>query len=225
MFRYVGYLTSIVVVVASGYVQGVWTNRWTRSHEVEDAVARLNRIDKDFGDWSGKPSELDPRALKLAAIDGYVARNYENRRDGTKMMVLLVSGRPGPISLHTPDICYPGAGFEAVSDPVVEVLEPVPGATPARFQTTKFRNSGVAAPTTLRILWTWNATGTWQAPENPRLQFAPYKVLYKLYVIHEMSSTDEPREDLVCKQFISQLLPEFDRALFPHPARVAAIAR
>jgi hypothetical protein len=66
----------------------------------------------------------------------------------------------------------------------------------------------------LRIFWSWNATGPWQAPENPRFTFARYPVLHKLYLIREMATPEEPVEDDVGMEFMRQFQPAFQRVMF-----------
>src|SRR3954451_18636542 len=114
--------TALALVIAAGIVHGRWTLRWSKSHAVEAAVARLEGVPTAVGDWNGQELALDPRQLTMAEIAGHVTRRYVNRRSGAAVTVLLVCGRPGPISVHTPDICYAGAGYELAGPPTRESL-------------------------------------------------------------------------------------------------------
>ena len=44
-------------------------------------------------------------------MTGYLLRTYTHRISGETFQVLLVCGKPGPTSLHPPDVCYQGAGY------------------------------------------------------------------------------------------------------------------
>ena len=60
------------------------------------------------------PARTSPttrRTMARAGIKGCVYRRYRNPRTGESVSVLLVCGRGGPISVHTPDVCYAGAGY------------------------------------------------------------------------------------------------------------------
>ena len=87
---------------------------------------------------------------------------YENTKSGTKIGLLLVCGRPGPVSVHTPDICYPGAGYEMVqARPMV-----FSGGSACRrklpeFITAEFVNDQSFPPDRSRVYWSWTVTGTW----------------------------------------------------------------
>jgi hypothetical protein len=207
-------MTALALVIAAGLVHGQWTQRWSVSHAVENAVARLERVPMTLGDWKGRSLTMDREQLAMAEIAGYVARRYERSGGGTAVTVLLVCGRPGPISVHTPDICYSGAGFEPMGLLSRESLPIVPSGPPAEFRHGLFGKTNTAVPMYLRILWSWSSAGAWEAPDNPRLAFASRQVLYKLYVIREMATAVERLEDDPGPKFLQALLPELERALF-----------
>src|SRR5439155_15150223 len=127
--------------------------------------------------------------------------------------ILLVCGRPGPVSVHTPDVCYEGVGYEMAAAPVRYAAREGSSAAPAQFWMADFEKQRAAVPVRLRILWSWHAAGAWQAPDDPRLTFARFPVLYKLYVIREMASGDERLEEDRCGEFLGQLLPEFRNSI------------
>jgi len=192
--------TALAVVLLSGFAQGVWSGRWRLSHELEEAVARIGGIPAAFGDWEGRAVELDRAQLEQAEAKGHLS---------------LVCGRPGPISVHTPDVCYPGAGFVAAGPPVGERLGLTSPARVAEFNSAKFIKRGAASSIALRVFWAWDGEGAWRAPNNPRLNFARFKALYKLYVIHETTSSDRGRDAAICRGFLEHFVPELDKALFP----------
>jgi hypothetical protein len=217
MPRAFSFVIALALVIAAGLVHGQWTQRWTTSSVVETAAARLGRVPMTIGDWRGRSLELNREQLFMAEIAGHVARCYENRLGRTAVTILLVCGRPGPIAVHTPDICYAGAGYEPLGPPVRRTLPIGPSGTPAAFRHAVFAKSNTAVPTYLRILWSWTADGTWDSPDNPRLAFAPHWALYKLYVIRTMDTADEPIEDDPGLTFLQTLLPELKSALFADP--------
>ena len=63
--------------------------------------------------------------------------------------VLLVCGRPGPVSVHTPDVCYAGVGYAMENPPV---LYQPPSATPSgEFWMADFVQQKSTIPTHLRM--------------------------------------------------------------------------
>jgi hypothetical protein len=213
-------LAALVLVVSSGLVPGLWNGRWKVSHAIETAVARLDRIPETVGAWEARSIVADSKMLAQAEVDGHLSRVYHNRRTGDEVSVFLVCGRPGPVSLHTPDVCYPGAGYNPASEPAAEQLQADPAAAPAAFWKGEFRKSSAGVPDTLLIYWSWNATGAWEAPVRPRLRFTPaFPALYKLYIVRRMTSSDAEAEEKILQEFLRQWLPEVDQTLFPGGSR------
>jgi len=212
--RSLAYLASIAIVLVAGYVQGARVGRWSQSKDLTDALARIDRVAMDVGDWRGKPFEFDANQLKQAEILGHLARRYENARDGSALTVLLVCGRPGPISVHTPDVCYAGIGYEPSADPA-SVAIPGEGGGEGRdaFTVTDFRKTAAANPAPLRIFWSWSNGGPWRTPDNPRLTFAPSPYLFKMYVIRDGVAAGMKPENDPAVAFLKAMLPELRKSL------------
>jgi hypothetical protein len=212
MAKLIPVITVYGLVLLSGVVEGIWTGRWARDEHIEAAAAKLSYVPIVVGDWDGQELELDAREITAAGASGYLRRTYVNRRTGNTVSLLIICGRPGPVSVHTPDICYQGIGYDQVGAPVKHSVTSEPAAT---FWVRKFRKNESVVLAHLRILYSWSATGIWTAADNPRFSFARYPVLYKMYVIRELPRGDEPLEGDPCLEFLDVLLPELQKALYP----------
>jgi hypothetical protein len=126
---------------------------------------------------------------------------------------LIVCGRPGPIAVHSPDICYRGAGYILLANPSPFTLENV-SPRPTSFWVGRFALQGASIPEHLRILWAWTADGHWTASEKTRLTYARSKALYKMYVVRETQGSDEPMEGDPAVDFLNQFLPQIKPVLF-----------
>jgi hypothetical protein len=212
------FLAAAALVLLTGTIHGLWTGRWIVSYELRDSAALLRNVPMTIGDWKGENIEINPYELQMASIVGYVKRRYTNVNDNTIVSVLIVSGRPGPISVHTPDICFEGAGYQLLRTPARLGVPYDSGPKIADFFWGDFSKTGAAAPTNVRVFWSWYAGGVWRAPENPRLAHAMYRVIYKLYVLHETPGhPNKPAED-PSLPFTRVVLPAIARALSPAPA-------
>jgi hypothetical protein len=202
---------AFVAVLGVAAVQGVWSDRWKFGSEPDASAARLTGIPDRVGEWQGEEDRpLNDREIAIGEVAGYVHRSYTNRRTGSKVLVLLLCGRPGPMSNHTPDVCYAGQGWVFPRAPSREAISVASGA-PAEFLVGQMQKAGSHG----RILWGWNATGSWHAPAYPRYTFARYPALFKLYVSRELSQPDEALEDDPAVDFLRVFLPEVQKALFP----------
>lgn len=209
---------AIVLILGSGYVHGRWTGRWSVSNELQDAVARLPRLSMSVGDWQGSELPFEPNELKRSGIAAGLMRSYQDRKTGATVSMLLVCGRPGPIAVHTPDICYRGAGYELAAEPTRDDTRCGLPDHPASFWVADFHKQDTVVPETLKIHWAWSDREGWKAPQNPRLSFAGKAVLYKLYIVRKTRSADDRFEVDPSVAFLHQLLPELDRALLAPPA-------
>jgi hypothetical protein len=202
----------LAVVVSSGAAQGLWTNRWSSPAALQRATARLADLPATVGDWDGQPGELDARQLAVAEVSGHSLRRYVNRRSGAVVSVLLVCGRPGPVSVHSPEVCYRGIGFDTAG-PRVRQAAPGGDLWAVRFH----KPAGATPEEHLRVLYSWNADGRWVAADNPRTAFARQPALYKLLVIRPMARGDEPLEEDPAVEFLRLFLPAVQQTLFPAP--------
>src|SRR5271156_5374651 len=158
------------LIVATGLLGGMWTGRWKTSDRLERAAAALDRLPMQIGDWRGVARELDKRETEKARLDGYVMRVYRHRVTGTELNVLMMCGRPGPIAVHTPDVCFQGAGFELQAQPKRYPVS-FDGQDAEMFMG-DFRDPESPVPGHICVLWSWSTGGPWQATDHPRLTFA-----------------------------------------------------
>jgi len=205
------FLTILVAVLLSGVVHGLWTNRWGEAQAIKAATAKLVKVPMIVGDWEGHARELSAQELAAAEVDGYLLRRYVNHRTGSVVSLLIVCGRPGPVSVHLPEVCYSGGGYQQVG---TTTRYSSPSDPSAEFKVVVLRKQSVTAPDTLRVLYAWGAGGNWTAPERPRVAFAWNAALYKMYVIRELVKADEAITDDPATDFIQAILPEVQQALF-----------
>jgi hypothetical protein len=205
---------AFLLLAAYGVAEGLWTDRWNTSRAAEIAAARLAGVPRTIGEWEGEDAELDPRVIALAELKGYVQRKYTHRETGSVVSVLLLCGRPGPISVHTPDVCFQGQGYVLTAPPQRRGVEAAGLRT--EFWNGRFEHKGALVPESTTVFWSWSADGRWQAPDNPRLHFAREGALFKLYVIRSVvQAGDRPVGDPDLDAFMAAFLPAAQAALFP----------
>lgn len=104
-------IAALAIIIGSGLVHGAWTNRWRTSAALTELAARLDSVPTVLGDWSATSQAIPARQLAIAGAVGQVSRAYTNPAKSQTVSVMLLCGLPGNISTHTPDACYPGAGY------------------------------------------------------------------------------------------------------------------
>ena len=202
------------LMLGAGLLHGRWTGRWAASSALRAAVQRLAALPRTVGDWEGRDGTVDSESLEMAEIAGYVVRHYRDRRTGRSVSVLLVCGRPGPIAVHSPEVCYGGSGYTTIGSRKRVSLGNGASAHDA-FWAIELEKPAAVEPDRLRILYGWSADGQWNATDRPRYEFAGSDVLFKLYVIrHREGGADDAANDVPEQQFLEQFLPVLRETVF-----------
>jgi len=196
------------VLVLSGLVHGMWTHRWD-STAAQDGKNLLSGIDGEVGDW--KPGEfLAINPAELPEKTRCESRKFMPAKTGKHIVVSVTSGSPGAVAVHTPEVCYLGAGWKlrgAVSRQTI----PISDGRSAAFWMADFTKGNES----IRIRWGWSADGSWQAPDYPRWTFARSPLLYKLYIVQPLNEDEDLSRDDPYRRFVAELVPALSRQLTP----------
>jgi hypothetical protein len=206
-------IAAVVLVLGTTYLHGRMTERWTGRNVAEELKRAAELLEQRFpqhsGDWDATEElESSPEELRRAGAVGHVSRAYANRRTKASLSVFVVCATPHDASGHTPDRCYPGAGFEIAETEHRQTVPLADGSTAELFTGT-FRK----ADQTLRVFWTYGVDERWLAPQIARIELANAKAVYKLYVIIDESKLPPGVGSKVCAEFMASIIPQFDAAL------------
>jgi hypothetical protein len=210
------------VTVAQGFLTERWKDK-TVTKDLQEAARLLEeQFPKSFGGWElERDLEADPKELERAGAVGHVSRLYRNTRSKARVSAFVVCARPHDASGHTPDRCYPGAGFEIGEAEHRQKISLADGREIEAFTGT-FRKTGQ----TLRIFWTYGiraedaidqeniaAPRTWIAPQIARIALVHEPAVYKLYAIVDETRLTGAQAIVECEDFISQLLPALEQGI------------
>lgn len=216
MSRFIPCLVGVGILLASGFLHGRWTDRWSISTEPQASCARLPKQEEPMtlGEWRGYPGRpLEEQDRVIGEIAGYFNQIFKNPK-GYEIHVLVVCGRPGPISVHSPEVCLGGEGVVLAGRKKPYVVPLDAPNKPVEFWVGQFYRDDGGLRKDRRQFWTYSADGSWTANDNPRLHFARFPALYKIYIMREMSRRDEKLEDDPALEFIKVFMPEMQRRLF-----------
>jgi hypothetical protein len=208
MLRIFAAALASATLIVTGLVHGFWTDRWGNAVEPAEAAARLQDVPTTLGDWEVREGESKPAAVD-PHLAGTLQREYVNVRTGQKVAIMLVCGRFGPVSIHTPEACYGASGYQVGGR--TRVAAP---AGRGDFWTADAVRTTANEETKLRIYWAWNAGKGWSPADDARQAFARVPVLHKLYVVRDLNTLEENTRTDPCLDFMQLLLPELDRVLF-----------
>ncbi|MCA9084972.1 MAG: exosortase-associated EpsI family protein [Planctomycetaceae bacterium] len=210
-------IAATLLILSGGIAQGLLTHRWLPNAAVFEAVSAIQSLPNNVSDWTSTDIELPEREQQIGGIAGYVQRTYTDRLTGAAVNVLLVTGDSGPISLHPPTACFTGRGFQVVGQPSILALSSQPAAADDAsvapylshvFHQADFANSAVEDVVLTRVYWGWSTDGQWQAPTNPRIEFAREPVLFKIYFSETWVPTGDTQQDAgAAQRLMKELLP------------------
>src|SRR6187455_1212435 len=110
MTRLTAFLLGLTLLLAGGVVHGLSGDRWQSSTALEEACAKVPLAPLDVEGWIGEDQTTDDKEYAQAGAEAHWARVY--RKDGKAFLVILMAGHSKRMSIHTPEVCYRGAGFQ-----------------------------------------------------------------------------------------------------------------
>jgi hypothetical protein len=214
MKRTLACILALALLVGGGLVHGLNAERWRTADDVERGAERLPTVPLEVDGWQAEVRESDAAEFEQAGARGYWTRTY--RKDGHEILVILMVGRSGRMAVHTPEVCYRGAGYELFGPPKQHevAVGDSSGAKVAGFWTASFVKPG-ANGSELQLYWGWNGGDGWKAPTSPRWEFAGRPVLYKLYLsqVSNGAAADQRLVDDFLRKFVpaaEQVVKESD---------------
>jgi hypothetical protein len=204
-------VNTIMVVgltMASGVVQGRLAHRWGTPIDMSTIAEQLKSTPDEFGHWRLRSSDtMNKTVLETLQCKGYFVREYANRETGRSVNVALILGPSGPISVHTPEVCYSSQDFEIEEKRQAVTIGGDQDANDVLWAITFRSNDAIRGAEMLRVYYGWSTGGAWSATREPRLAFAGQPYLYKLQLAARLPAQADMAKEDVCRDFLSEFLP------------------
>lgn len=209
-----------VVLVAgltlfSGYLQGRLRNRWGTPADLVAAAQLLEATPTEFGNWKlTKQAPLSDNVARMLECAGYVSGSYVDQTTGEVVSAVVLLGPPGPISVHTPEICYSSHDYTQTGE---RERQEVPNAASSAtaFWTLTFHANNLNGDR-LRVYYGWSDGSQWTAAPRPRTTYAGQPLLYKLQLAANLADDAKPGTDDSGIRFLRDFVPVLQRQLV-HP--------
>jgi hypothetical protein len=205
---------AVVLLAASGGYRIVQAGRFADETDHQALCPfPLRDIPRSIDTWKvveGSETLLDPQTTRITGSTDHIMRVYADELTGVALSVLILYGPAGPVTPHTPQVCYPSSGFATVGG-TVDRKVPLDGGGSADFRSSVFAKSGGRAMIYQTVYHTYEMNGVWSpAVENhklPRRNPGVFKVqIQRRSFEGERRGDNEPIE-----AFVAKLLPVIDR--------------
>jgi len=193
-------LLGLLLTAATGYAYGRLSQRWGPSVDMVAAGDHLRTLPRQVGDWRMlNEQELEESVAKMLECAGSVTRDYINQKTGDKVTMFIVVGPPGPIAVHTPEVCYSSRQYK-ITEKRQRATFAAAGARPNTLWQTTMQSKRIATDN-LRVYFGWSQGDRWEAASNPRYRFGADPMLYKIQIagLLDVDGTDP------CRQFLESL--------------------
>jgi hypothetical protein len=202
-------LLCALLLVGGAAVHGAVTRRWAGSDGPPPASAKLHAWTLALGDYAAKeiPNDLPPTEKSVAT-----SRQYTSAGTQAGAVVTVITGAPGSVATHCPDVCYPASGYRTVREPVKQTVE-LPGGGTATYYVAEFEKKRATATERQRVRWGWSTGGPWEAPDRPRISYLAARELAKIYVITPADEGGPADDPPAVKAFVAAAFAQSAAAL------------
>lgn len=116
--------TRIAIVLLCLVAAGVAVARADRAEETPLRMS-FALFPMQVGQWQGRPNPpFSDRVLEVLGLDDYLSRTYSKARTVADLYVGYWSSQRQGDTMHSPQNCLPGAGWEPVGQSLLTIADP-----------------------------------------------------------------------------------------------------
>lgn len=195
----------LAITIATGAVCGHVSQRWGAQPDLVAAGQHLKSLPPKIGSWQlVQEDEMSESEIQMLSCAGYVNRTYIDQASGNTVTLAIYVGPSGPISVHTPEVCYSSRDYTLESERKRVDFKDSNNLEHALWSTTFRSNNAVGER--LRVYYGWLADDVWTAADSPRFSFAGSPMLFKLQIAAPVPPGKSGEGDDPCQAFLQELL-------------------
>jgi hypothetical protein len=208
---YVAVLLAVSITIGTGFVKDRLSGRWGPRFDMTGAAQRFESVPESFGDWRQvEAPPMEESVVRMLECKGYVNRVYVNSETRARVHVAVMLGPPGPIAVHTPEVCYSSRDYK-IRAPREEVDLSINDDDYSfwkiAFEPKKDENHS------LLVYYAWNNGQGWSASSSPRFEYGGSSHLYKIQLAVVVPQQATSKADDPCENFLTDFLPELNQTI------------
>lgn len=200
---------AVALVLVSGAVRA-----W-QAKRVDAALAAgrespfpLSAIPLNLGDWAGKATELDARIVEATGSTDHVTRHYVDRRTGVALDVIVLYGPTSDIFIHSPELCYPKAGYsddgEAINREIVH------GSLKTPVRSVVYKRGDPGQVERQEVYYSWRYNSKWSTTVSSPKESERIPGMYKVQVSRMVGRDESRTADNPCESFLEVLFADLE---------------
>jgi hypothetical protein len=203
------------ILAASGGVRLWQERRVERALELgRSSPFPLAELPMKLGSWEGRSATMDPRIVRITGSTDLISRHYVDRWTGVGLDVIVLYGPTSDMLYHTPEVCYPSAGFEAMPG-VFERPITVEGSerSPVPFRSLAFTKGEGGLADSQEVYYSLRYDGRWTTRSATPKASRGIPGMYKIQVSRRISSRERRDVENPCEPFLATLVGEIEARL------------
>ena len=169
----------------------------------------LSTIPLTLGDWKGEATDLDPQIVRGTGSTDLITRHYVNSRTGVGIDLIVLYGPTSDMFIHSPEACYPKAGFQRTEGPVEHAVATPPGSK-VPYRSGVYRK-GEGGPSDMQeVYFTWWYDGHWSTSVSSPKASERIPGMYKIQVSRQVRPRERRDLDNPTESFLGDLTAEME---------------
>jgi Protein of unknown function (DUF3485) len=199
------------LVLASGAVRWWQVRRIDASMDagLHDRQFKLAEIPLTLGHWTGVKTEIDARIVASTGSHDLITRHYTDADTGVGVDVIILFGPSSDIFIHTPELCYPKAGFISHAEAVDRTLDC--DGVKAGLRSVAYTKGDAGSREIQDVYFTWRYNGQWTPKVGSPKQLERIPGMYKIQVARQLKPRESHADDRdPCESFLKVLIPDLE---------------
>lgn len=149
----------------------------------------LKELPLSLGSWQGEDASLDPQIARKAGASDAISRRYVHQTTGATVELIVLYGPAVELFFHTPEVCYPAAGYTQRDGPDQRLIGS--GGVVAPFRSLVFVKGQEAEADRVEVYYSWRYQGRWTPELGTFKQFERIPGVYKIQLARALRSRSD----------------------------------
>ncbi len=172
----------------------------------------LEELPMTLGPWEGEADTLDPTIARATGAVDHISRTYVDRRTGVRLSVIVLYGPADQVYVHSPENCYPVAGYHQFGKTRVREVELAGEESRSLpFKSMVYAKGEGGQAEWQQVVYSWWYNGQWNPFMVQHKDIERIPGMYKVHVARPISEREYVDGDGPCQDFLSLLMPELER--------------